>query len=658
MRCLNCFKEHDEQMDMCPYCGYIIREYRPEAYHLMPGSVLDGRYMLGIVTGVGGFGIVYKAWDMKLERVVAIKEFYPSGMVNRVPGSPDVLMVSGKNKKMYELNKARFLCEARNTVKFAAHKNIINVYEYFEENNTAYMVMDLLQGIPLNKFMKKYNKVNVENTVYVIGSVCEALKYLHHEKVIHRDISPDNIYICEDNSIILFDFGTAEFSDDNVKVMDVVIKAGYSPIEQYNNINEQGPWTDIYALGATMYVMLTGLRPPEASNRRINDELQPPHIIDPSIPENLSNAVMKAMAVDKHMRFTSVDEFQKAIQGEKKVLTLETERKKRKRGRLLAIGAALIAVAAGVGVFLMSLAAQRDSVVLPPADLTIWVSGDETSGEYQAMSQIVEEFCEAYPDVDIDIVAVSEEEYSEKVLDASRKGNLPHIFDSSGIEESKLDGVVDVKDIIKSDNAKDCYFLSDYTSVYDSYYKVPMGVNIPTAYFITSGNGSIECDLDVIKRIGELGDEYAVNELYRNILESSFNDELEPTGDYKDFFRCQEPVLVSSSKDYFTVRRELANRKVKVIAIGTGSIACQYDNEWSIGEGSKAEVKAAKRFLEYMLTSTAQDIWYLGVEDKSGIMPVNKDIFKTYTTDTYKAHMREFFDLLEEYHVEEACKNE
>lgn len=653
MKCLNCFKEYAEGYEICPHCGYVIAEYKAQPYYLLPGTILDGRYMLGVVTGAGGFGIVYKAWDMKLERIVAIKEFYPSGLVNRVPGNKDVLMVSGKNKKIFEMSKERFLCEARNTVKFAAHKNIINVYEYFEENNTAYIVMDLLQGIALNKYIKLYERVNLENTVFIIGNVCEALKYLHSEKVIHRDISPDNVFICEDGSIILFDFGTAEFSDDNVKVMDIVIKAGYSPIEQYDAINNQGPWTDIYALGATMYVMLTGVRPPEASNRKINDELVAPIMIDPTIPENISNAVMKAMAVEKHMRFTNVEEFQKAIKGEKKVVSLEVERKKRKRKRGFAIGVALLGVAAGVGIFLAGLNKQKRSVTLDSADLTIWVAGEEDSSQYSAMEHIVDNFNEAYPKVNIELVAVPEEEYSERVMEESRKGELPNIFYSSGIDVGVLKGVVDIGDVLESDEAKNCYFMSDYEDVYEEYYKVPLGVNLPTAYYITSGSGSVECDIETVEKESQLGNEYAVNTTYKSIIEKSFDERLFAKGTYEEFFQCEVPVLVSSTKDYFHIRSQLPTRKVKMVAIDTDEVYCQYDNEWSVGSGNKAEEKASKRFVEYMLSDSVQDILYLGVEEKTGVIPLNKNVFKTYTTETYGVHMDEFYDLVDKYSVKE-----
>ena len=651
MKCINCFKEFDEKLNMCPHCGYVASEYEPDAYQLVPGTILDNRYIIGVVAGVGGFGIVYKAWDTKLERVVAIKEFYPTGMVNRIPGTEELFIVSSRYKKDFEYCKKRFLCEARNAVKFSSHKNIINVYEFFEANNSAYIVMDLLQGIPLNKYLKENGKISVENTVQIINCVCEALKVLHKEKVVHRDISPDNIYLCDDGNVVLFDFGTAEFSDDNIEVLDVVIKAGYSPVEQYNKVNEQGPWTDIYALGATMYVMLTAVRPPESSTRKINDELIPPQKVDESISLNINNAIVKAMAIDKHMRFENVADFQKAINGEIKVADIDVERKKRKRKRFIAIGAALVSVIIGISVVATKLIIQKESTTLKPAELTIWIKGEKESGDYSAIKGITDKFCEAYPDIEIEIVAVDIEEYDNKVLEAAGNNNLPNLFVSTGIEESELDNVLDVEDVVKSKSAKECYFLDDYENVYNNFYKIPMGVNIPIAYYITSGAGGVECDIDTVKDVSEIGSDFAINEKYSFILNESFGENINSDNEYEEFLEGKIPVLVSSSKDFIKVRKDLSDRIVKVVGLDTKNVVCEFDDEWSIGKGSKEQNKAAKRLLEYMLSSAAQDIKYLETTDKSGAIPVNKETYKSYTNDIFESDLSELYDLVGKYEV-------
>ena len=218
--CYNCFREYDAELGFCPYCGYSSDENLSDDYLLAPGSMLLDRYIIGKAVGSGGFGNVYKAWDRKLETIVAVKEYYPQSIVNRIPGTAEVVLVSGKNRKEFEYGKSRLLQEARNIAKFSSHKNIVNVFEFFEENNTSYMVMEYLHGMPLNKYLKECGgKLDTETATFVVSAVCDALLPLHKAGIIHRDISPDNIYVCENKVITLFDFGTAEFPDGKMNCL-------------------------------------------------------------------------------------------------------------------------------------------------------------------------------------------------------------------------------------------------------------------------------------------------------------------------------------------------------------------------------------------------------------------------------------------------------
>ena len=147
IRCSNCFYEYDEKLGLCPNCGYVEGEDFAEAYCLTPGTRLTDRYIIGETLGLGGFGITYKAWDVQLETVLAIKEYFPSGLVNRTTGDPTVFLVANKRAQEFEYGKQRFLDEARNMAKFSSHHNIVNVFNYFEANNTAYIVMEYLDGM-------------------------------------------------------------------------------------------------------------------------------------------------------------------------------------------------------------------------------------------------------------------------------------------------------------------------------------------------------------------------------------------------------------------------------------------------------------------------------------------------------------------------------
>ena len=195
-RCFNCMELFDEGERICPHCGFQRSTSPKEAYHLYPGMVLKKRYLMGTVVGFGGFGILYRAWDAKLKTMVAIKEFYPAGMVNRVPGQKEVILSTGRGRESYQDLLCRFLDEARNTAKFNQSEEIVHVFDFFEENGTAYMVMEYLRGNSFkDEIRKSHGKVSWKRALEVIFPVIEALKQIHKEGIIHRDISPDNIFI-------------------------------------------------------------------------------------------------------------------------------------------------------------------------------------------------------------------------------------------------------------------------------------------------------------------------------------------------------------------------------------------------------------------------------------------------------------------------------
>jgi len=285
MRCLQCFKEIDENEDFCPYCGTDLDE-KNDVFLLQRGSILNDRYIIGANIGSGGFGNVYKAFDTKLESVVAIKEYYPRNLVNRDLDNQNVIVVSARNRNEFEYGKQRLLQEARNIARFSSYKNIVNVFEYFEEHHTSYMVMEYLNGDPLDVLLEENEGVLDEEAVRMIGSsICDALAPLHKEGIIHRDISPDNIYMCSTQVITLFDFGSAEFPDGENELPKIV-KQGYAPPEQYETDSKQGPWTDIYALGATLYRLLVGEKPMVSTDRKVEDLVKSPHEINENISLN------------------------------------------------------------------------------------------------------------------------------------------------------------------------------------------------------------------------------------------------------------------------------------------------------------------------------------------------------------------------------------
>ena len=315
--CYNCFHEKN-LTGVCPYCGYDNSESMdkyPTA--IKEGSILNGQYIVGRVLGQGGFGITYLALDHQLNIKVAIKEYLPDGMATRFPGTTHVSVYVGEKLDNFNYGAERFLDEARVLAKFIGNKNIVGVKSYFKENNTAYFVMDYIEGISFKSYIKNHGgKIDYPDAMRVLVPVMDALALVHQEGIIHRDVTPDNIYITKDNEVKLLDFGSARYSlGDKSKSLDVILKAGYAPKEQYIRRGKQGSYTDIYSLAACFYASITGYLPPEALERMENDEIVELSTRGFRIPQQMENAIMKGLEVRAEDRFQSIEQFKAAIVG-------------------------------------------------------------------------------------------------------------------------------------------------------------------------------------------------------------------------------------------------------------------------------------------------------------------------------------------------------
>lgn len=268
-RCLGCMNEFGKEFDICPHCGYVVGTEPENKSHLMPGTQLAGRYTLGKTVGHGGFGITYIAWDEKIQKAVAIKEFFPNAFSTRSEGEAQVSCYSRKSEEFLKEGIKKMLDEARRLSKFYRNENIVDIFDYFEENNTAYIVMEYLEGEDLKKYLaERGDRLSPEEAVNLILPVLNALEDMHKANMIHRDISPDNIYLCTNGKVKLLDFGSARLAvEDGAKSLSVMVKKGYTPQEQYASRAKQGPWTDIYAVCATLYRAITGEVPTESLER-------------------------------------------------------------------------------------------------------------------------------------------------------------------------------------------------------------------------------------------------------------------------------------------------------------------------------------------------------------------------------------------------------
>lgn len=314
--CSKCMNPIDGTQAECPFCGYRLDTEIP-AHHLTPGTLLNNRFMVGAALGEGGFGITYIGMDTKLDMKVAIKEYYPNGYVNRSNTvSPAVnSSTSEERKDFFDSGRERFMREAKILAKFAGSTGIVDVRDFFEENNTAYIVMEYLDGKTLKDYLKTNGKLTDEQTISLLMPVMESLKKIHTQGLIHRDISPDNIMLV-DGRVKLLDFGAARnVSATANNSLSVMLKPGYAPEEQYRSKGEQGPWTDVYALCATMYKCITGVTPDDAAQRLYNDELKAPSALGIAIDPAIEKALLKGLNVKQKDRYQSIDELLDGFKG-------------------------------------------------------------------------------------------------------------------------------------------------------------------------------------------------------------------------------------------------------------------------------------------------------------------------------------------------------
>ena len=286
-------------------------------YCLRKGTRLIGRYTIEGVLGQGGFGITYLGMDELHKKKVAIKEFFPQGIVTRNIEYEDTVTVTlVGEKENYDKGKERFLKEAQTMAMFSKDKGIVKALDFFEINNTAYIVMEYLEGVTLKQYLRENERIDAEDLVELLVPLIEALDEIHSQGLIHRDISPDNIMVLPDGRIKLMDFGAArDYTEFGEKSLSIVLKPGYAPPEQYQTHGVQGPWTDIYALCATMYKCITGENPPDAIDRLVDDHLKKISAFGITVSPQIEEAIIKGMSVAAKDRYQNVGDFCEDLYG-------------------------------------------------------------------------------------------------------------------------------------------------------------------------------------------------------------------------------------------------------------------------------------------------------------------------------------------------------
>ena len=643
IRCFNCMEVFDDQFDVCPHCGYVTDSLPAVAYHLYPRTELNGRFVIGTVIGHGGFGITYNAWDTTLNVHVAIKEFFPNGLVNRIPGTSEVIVLSGEKQEQYKQGLNRFLDEAKNTVAFGAHPNIVNVFSYFEENNTAYIVMEFLNGQSVSAYLKQWNGVlRQDEALEITSAVCDALSEIHSHNIIHRDINPGNIFLC-DKGIKLIDFGAARMSETEFeKTRSIVITPGYAPPEQYQSKSKQGPWTDIYAVAATLYRMMTGKRPLESIDRMVDDQLEMPRTLNPEIPEWLERIIMNGMALNSTLRFQTAAELKAAIESQTMQDLPEDRIKKRKRKRIILFSAATAAALAVSGAALAYFMTHKPETIAPGTKLTVEVPAEDVT-LYQAL------YDQYFP-----------EEYRNNLeMEITDSAEHPQVYLKG--THSELTAASLARFYTKNITPSDYYFLPELTESGKEPDSVPIGYYQVFAYISRPYQNTKEIRESL--KEAQLIDISALRKekvLYVEGLDAEIPavfSELEQAESDSDeaaverFALRKNDILLGTSAQYqkiLDVCNDNNNTENTVVQdydiyplYEDGSALGMLGEQWCISsEANGDQADAAELWLQFLLDDAIQKILYVsGTETLPGI-PVAKTTLEEYIK--YKTQLAGF----------------
>ena len=327
--------------------------------NLREGTVLKSKYRIGQVLGFGGFGITYLARNLELSQTVVIKEYFPMDLAYRDAEKGEVSLTLPREKndrKVYQKGKKDFLSEARRMSALSEVPSVVKVLDWFEENETAYLVMEHVRGMGLDRYLERLDEpLSFQEAWKLMLPVLDGLEKVHEKGIIHRDFNPSNLMMQENGTLKMIDFGAARGYLDTEKTMTVLVKRGYAPPEQYLRHGPQGPWTDLYAVCATLYEMVTGVRPQPSIERMQKDQLYLPSAYGAEITPEEEKVLCRGLELTPIHRFRSVKELKEAFLEEEP----KGEKKEKKKMMIIIAAAVIVCIAAAGGIWQYRIAKEE-----------------------------------------------------------------------------------------------------------------------------------------------------------------------------------------------------------------------------------------------------------------------------------------------------------
>lgn len=397
--CPVCMHKHAAPQNVCAHCKTDKSTFSNKMEQLPVGTILGGKYYIGGVIGQGGFGITYRAWDLSLDVKLAVKEYFPGNCVFRAGvGQAEVMARSSETEDFFSRGREQFFSEARSLAKFTGLSGVVGVRDFFQENGTAYIVMDYAEGRTLKDIMDK-EKRSFMDVLEMLRPLISDLGVMHEQNLIHRDIKPENIMVSPADKAVLLDFGAARAYMGNQKfsTYSMTLTHGYAPVEQYQN-GQQGPWTDVYAMCATLYELATGKQPTTSLERLMNKKpLTKPNELGANLPKNVEDAIMAGLALQKDERTQSMGQLYQGLYASAPAAQPVQVQKK---GGLPVWLAAVLAVGmlAFAGLWVMEAMAPKQVKVVETANLqgsaaVLWTDGPLDFGGNQQLESAVRLAC-------------------------------------------------------------------------------------------------------------------------------------------------------------------------------------------------------------------------------------------------------------------------
>jgi len=611
-RCPNCFAALEDDSPKCPVCGYVEGSPARELHHLHPGMTLAERYLVGQVLGFGMVGVTYKAWDTKLNTVVAIKEFFPDRAVTRTPGTKEVRPTLSEHEK-YARGLRNFLNEARCLTRFSSARHIVNVFDFFEENATAYIVMEYLEGVTLQESLKG-DDLRPDRAVDLARMICSALSDVHTAGFVHGAVNADNIFLCSNGDMKLIDFATVRAIRE-----------------------ERGPWIDIYDLGSMLLDLLDGAE----------------------IPEQLGDALMKATADDPAQGFSSAAAFAQALPEKKIEKPTVPKPPKQVNKKLIAIIATALVLVIAVVSIAVPVYNNFIYTHLPKAQIDVWFSlpedEEQAQRKQQAFEIIKKAFENAYPKVTVRLVAKSALSYPLELQKQASMNRLPALFESSGIADidvlSKIvamEGTLSrlQKDTARQEEPLQCLFVTDeaYQQAFEARKRLPLGFRAPVFYVNASllqnallKDGPVS---DAVSLAGLLYEntgkftyvsaERTTKAAFMYLFGNVNAQAIPPDPQGRELFLQGEAAAFFSDTADFPAIKTMKNVRLYPVGLSDSSdkkIPATFCDYWSIGKCTAKQLRCAEAFLCYLLSEYAQSNLYLF---RSDAFPLNEDTFRKF----------------------------